>query len=106
MQARSVRIKFQIPAAAADGLFHIDLYKDGAVWMSGSNFNPEYAAGVTSLEVTVEEDTDVIAYLVNNATDAKAEIGTYHIDYNNRTSTPVQEVNMEEVFRQVTKAAE
>ena len=106
VQARSVRIKFQIPAAAADGLFHIDLYKDGAVWMSGSNFNPEYAAGVTSLEVTVEEDTDVIAYLVNNATDAKAEIGTYHIDYNNRTSTPVQEVNMEEVFRQVTKAAE
>ena len=76
---------------------------NGAVWMSGSNFNPEYAAGVTSLEVTVEEDTDVIAYLVNNATDAKAEIGTYHIDYKNRTSAPVQEANMEEVFRQVTE---
>ena len=104
-QIRTFRIPFQIPAGAA-GQFHIELYKDGECVETGSSFDPEYAAGVTSLEVTFEEDTDVIAYLVNNETDAKAEIGTCHLDAADGSFSFGEEVNMEEVFRQVTKAAE
>lgn len=104
-QIRQVRIMFPVPAGA-DGLFHIVLYKDGECVVAGTSFNPEYAAGVTSVTVQVEADTDLTAYLVNDKTDAKAEIGTCHLDAADGSFSFGEEVNMEEVFRQVTKAAE
>ena len=101
-QIRQVRITFPVPAGA-DGLFHIGLYKDGECVVAGTSFNPEYAAGVTSVTVQVEADTDLTAYLVNDKTDAKAEIGTCHLDAADGSFSFGEEVNMEEVFRQVTE---
>ena len=101
-QIRLVRITFPVPAGA-DGLFHIGLYKDGECVVAGTSFNPEYAAGVTSVTVQVEADTDLTAYLVNDKTDAKAEIGTCHLDAADGSFSFGEEVNMEEVFRQVTE---
>lgn len=104
-QIRQVRITFPVPAGA-DGLFHIGLYKDGECVVAGTSFNPEYAAGVTSVTVQVEADTDLTAYLVNDKTDAKAEIGTCHLDAADGSFSFGEEVNMEEVFRQVTETGD
>lgn len=101
-QIRIFRIPFQIPAGVT-GQFHIVLYKDGECVETGTSFNPEYAAGVTSVTVQVEADTDLIAYLVNDRTGAKAEIGICHLDAWDGNFSFGEEVNMEEVFRQVTE---
>lgn len=100
-QIRTFRIPFQIPTGVT-GQFHIELYKDGECVETGSSFDPEYAAGTTSVAVTVENVADVIAYLVNDRTGAKAEIGICHLDAWDGNFSFDKEINMEEVFRQVT----
>lgn len=101
-QIRTFRIPFQIPTGVT-GQFHIELYKDGECVETGSSFDPEYAAGTTSVAVTVENVADVIAYLVNDRTGAKAEIGICHLDAWDGNFSFDKEINIEEVFRQVTE---
>jgi hypothetical protein len=85
---QSVRVSFSIPANT-NGLFHIMLYEGGVAKVVGSSFNPEYAAGSTSLMVEGKDTTDMLAVLVNDNTGKTANIGTYHIDFNAGTASQV-----------------
>ena len=85
---QSVRVSFSIPANTS-GLFHIQLYEGGVAKVIGSSFNPEYAAGSTSLMVEGKDTTDMLAVLVNDNTGKTANIGTYHIDFNAGTASQV-----------------
>ena len=67
----------------------------------GASFNPDYAAGVTSLTVEGKDSTDVLAVLVNDATGAKANIGTYHVDFNTHSSQQMSG-DIAAAFQQVT----
>ena len=83
-RSQQVRVTFQIPANTS-GLFHIEMYEGGVLVEQGASFNPDYAAGMTAINVEGKESTDYRAYLVNDATGAKAEIGTYHVDFSTNT---------------------
>ena len=98
-----VRVVFNIPANTS-GLFHIELYEGGVEVVRGGSFNPEYAAGTTSLEVTGKDSTDMLAVLVNDATNARANIGQYHIDFNTQSSQQMSG-DIGDAFKQVTGAA-
>ena len=96
----SVRVMFNIPANTS-GLFHIELYEGGIAVATGSSFNPEYAAGTTSLTVDGKDSTDMLAVLVNDSTGARANIGTYHIDFNTQSSQQMSG-DISAAFQQVT----
>lgn len=81
----SVRVSFAIPANAS-GLFHITLYEGGIAKAVGASFNPDYAAGMTSLVVDGTDTVDMVAILVNDATGAEATIGTYRVDFTTQSS--------------------
>ena len=95
----SVRISFNVPANAT-GLFHVTLYEGGATVANGQSFNPEYAAGTTSLVVEGKDSADYVAVLTNEGTGATANIGTYHVDF---TTSSVQKMSGDETaaFQQV-----
>ncbi|MBP0967957.1 MAG: PASTA domain-containing protein [Oscillospiraceae bacterium] len=80
----AVRMKFEVPANVS-GTFHIELLEDGRVVSSGSSFNPEFAAGVTSLTVSGTGEADLVAVLVNDKMNLSATIGTYHVNYSGKT---------------------
>lgn len=98
-----VRVMFNIPANA-NGLFHIELYEGGVAVAAGGSFNPEYAAGTTTLTVNGKDSTDMLAVLVNDATGARANIGTYHIDFTTQSSQQMSG-DIAEAFKQVTGGA-
>ncbi|MCQ2417548.1 MAG: Stk1 family PASTA domain-containing Ser/Thr kinase [Oscillospiraceae bacterium] len=80
-----VRISFTIPANAS-GMFHIVMYEGGIAKDVGSTFNPEYAAGITSLTVEGTDISDMVAILVNDQTGAEATIGSYRVDFKTASS--------------------
>jgi len=80
-----VRIAFNIPSNVS-GMFHIALYENGVAKAVGAGFNPEVAAGVTALTIEGEGTTELTAELFNDDTNAHATIGTYQIDFDNKTS--------------------
>ena len=86
----AVRISFNIPAGAA-GKYHIALYESGAAKAIGGQFDPEYAAGVTSLVIEGSETIDVVAVLVNDGNGKEATIGTYRVDFENRSYETISE---------------
>ena len=85
---QSVYVSFAIPPSA-NGLFRIVLYEDGAEKASTSQFNPEYALGSTRLTVSGTGSHDMIAMLFNEATGAEARIGTYRIEFDAGSYTPL-----------------
>ena len=87
-KAQSVRVNFAIPPTAA-GLFKIVLYEGGAEMANTSQFNPEYANGMTSLTVEGTGTHDMIAMLFNESNGKEARIGTYRIDFESGSSTPL-----------------
>ena len=95
----TVRITFSIPAGIK-GTYHLKLMKDGVATSVSTAFNPELAAGSTSITVEGEGETDLIAVLVNDDTGAEATIGTYHIDFEAKTSQ-MMSGSIEEAFRQL-----
>ena len=90
--------------ANTNGLFHIELYEGGICVAQGASFNPEYAAGTTSLEVSGKGTTDLMAVLVNDSTGSKANIGQYHVDYTTQSSQQMSG-DIGAAFQQVTGAA-
>ena len=84
-----VRVSFNIPVNAS-GLFHIVLYDGGVPKAIGGSFNPEYAAGVTFLNVDGTDVVDLVAMLVNEDTGAEAKIGVYRVDFDSKS---VQELS-------------
>lgn len=87
-KAKSVRVAFAIPPTAA-GLFKIVLYEGGAEMANTSQFNPEYASGTTNLNIEGTGQHDMIAMLFNESNGKEARIGTYRIDFESGTSTPL-----------------
>ncbi|MBR3269251.1 MAG: Stk1 family PASTA domain-containing Ser/Thr kinase [Oscillospiraceae bacterium] len=85
---QSVRVNFAIPSSAT-GLFKIVLYEDGAEKARTSQFNPEYALGSTSLNIQGTGTHDMIAMLTNETTGKEARIGTYRIEFDSGTYTPL-----------------
>ncbi|MBQ8921102.1 MAG: Stk1 family PASTA domain-containing Ser/Thr kinase [Oscillospiraceae bacterium] len=85
---QSVSVTFAVPSSAT-GLFRIVLYEDGAEKASSSQFNPEYALGSTRLTVSGTGTHDMIAMLFNEATGSEARIGTYRIEFDAGTYTPL-----------------
>lgn len=83
-ETNAVRLQFEVPANVS-GTFHIELLEDGRVVSSGSSFDPEFAAGVTSLTVRGTGEADLLAVLVNDNTNTSANIGTYHVNYGEKT---------------------
>lgn len=81
---QSVRISFNIPVNAK-GTFHIDVYEGGILRVPGGSFDVDYAAGVTSLAIPGNEETDVVAVLTNDANGQTATIGTYHINFETKS---------------------
>ena len=84
-----MRVSFNIPVNAS-GLFHIVLYDGGVPKAIGGSFNPEYAAGVTFLNVDGTDVVDLVAMLVNEDTGAEAKIGVYRVDFDSKS---VQELS-------------
>ncbi|MBQ6042364.1 MAG: PASTA domain-containing protein [Oscillospiraceae bacterium] len=100
----ALRISFTIPEGA-NGHYHIKMMKDGVVTSVSSAFNPENAAGVTSITVEGEGEADLVAVLVNDDTLAEATIGTYHVNYADGTSE-LKSGSIEEAFRQLNNGNE
>ena len=80
----TVRISFTIPANAS-GKFHIGLYEGGVARAIGGQFDPQYAAGVTSLAIEGNEPIDVVAVLVNDDNGKEATLGQYHVDFDKKS---------------------
>lgn len=80
----SVRIQFNIPDGT-NGLFRIKLYEGGIIAAEGATFNPEYAAGVTGLNIQGKDRVDYVAYLINDETNQEAKIGDYRVDFDTNT---------------------
>lgn len=78
-----VRISFNIPPNAS-GKFHIGLYEGGVARAIGGQFDPQYAAGVTSLVIEGNETVDVVAVLVNDDNGKEATIGSYRVDFDKK----------------------
>ena len=87
-RGQSISVTFTIPASAK-GTFRIVLYEDGKEKASSSQFKPEYALGSTRLTVSGTGTHDMIAMLFNEATGSEARIGTYRIDFDDGTYTPL-----------------
>ena len=81
---QTVRISFTIPANAS-GKFHIGLYEGGVARAIGGQFDPQYAAGVTSLAIEGNEPIDVVAVLVNDDNGKEATLGQYHVDFEKKS---------------------
>ena len=64
------------------------------------DFNVDYANGVTSVTISGTGTSDVLATLTNVATGAEATIGTYRVDFDNQSSTPISS-NPEAAFDKV-----
>jgi len=54
-----------------------------------SQFKPEYASGTTNLNIEGTGQHDMIAMLFNESNGKEARIGTYRIDFESGTSTPL-----------------
>lgn len=81
---QSVRISFTVPANAK-GLFHIALYEGGIARAVGQQFNVDYTAGVTQLEIKGNETADIVAVLTNDDNGQTATLGSYRVDFGNKT---------------------
>ena len=89
-KTRGVRISFNVPAGAA-GKYHIALYESGAAKAIGGQFDPEYAAGVTSVVIEGSETIDLTAVLFNDGNEKQTIIGTYRVDFENRSYETISE---------------
>ncbi len=94
-----VHISFTIPANAA-GKYHIGLYEGGVAKAVGGQFDPQYAAGVTSLVIEGNETTDVVAVLVNDDNGKEATLGMYTIHFDTQSYDTLSE-NIAEAFEKV-----
>lgn len=86
----AVRISFNVPAGAA-GKYHIALYESGAAKAIGGQFDPEYAAGVTSLVIEGSGTAEMTAVLFNDGNEKQTVIGTYRVDFENRSYETISE---------------
>ena len=96
-KANAVRVPFSIPAGVK-GKFHIVLYQNDMPAFTGASFDPEYAAGATSLAVEGTGSADMMAVLVNDEVGVSANIGMIHIDFDKQTIDMLS-VDTDEAFR-------
>lgn len=82
--SNAVRITFNIPADIT-GKYHIGLYADGAAAAIGGQFDPEAAAGVTSISMEGEGTAEYQAKLINDENGKEAVLGTYRVDFSNQS---------------------
>ena len=82
--SNAVRITFNIPADIT-GKYHIGLYADGAAAAIGEQFDPEAAAGVTSISMEGEGTAEYQAKLINDENGKEAVLGTYRVDFSNQS---------------------
>jgi hypothetical protein len=97
LNANTVRVIFSIPAGVK-GKFHIVLYQNDMPAFTGASFDPEYAAGVTSLTVEGTGSADMMAVLENDEVGVSANIGMIHIDFDKQT-VEMLNVDTDEAFR-------
>ena len=88
--SNAVRITFNIPADIT-GKYHIGLYADGAAAAIGGQFDPEAAAGVTSISMEGEGTAEYQAKLINDENGKEAVLGTYRVDFGNQFYEPLSE---------------
>ena len=88
--SNAVRITFNIPADIT-GKYHIGLYADGAAAAIGGQFDPEAAAGVTSISMEGEGTAEYQAKLFNDENGKEAVLGTYRVDFGNQFYEPLSE---------------
>lgn len=88
--SNAVRITFNIPADIT-GKYHIGLYADGAAAAIGGQFDPEAAAGVTSISMEGEGTAEYQAKLFNDDNGKEAVLGTYRVDFGNQFYEPLSE---------------
>lgn len=86
----AVRISFNVPAGAA-GKYHIGLYEGGVAKAVGGQFDPEYAAGVTSLMIEGIDTAEMVAVLYNDENGKEATIGTYRLDFDKKSYETLSE---------------
>ncbi len=89
-KTRGVRISFNVPAGAA-GKYHIGLYEGGVAKAVGGQFDPEYAAGVTSLMIEGIDTAEMVAVLYNDENGKEAAIGTYRLDFDKKSYETLSE---------------
>ncbi len=85
-EPKDVDIAFTIPGDAA-GRFHITVYEDGIVTLDASPFDVEYASGRTKVTVSGNGTADLILTLTNDATGAKARIGSFRVNFDTGSVT-------------------
>lgn len=83
-----VYVNFPLPPNAT-GTFHITMYEDGIPTYPGQSFNVAYANGSTGMTVQGNGVKDFVCTLTNDATGSVAPIGTYRVDFDNKTFTPI-----------------
>ncbi len=88
--SNAVRITFNIPADIT-GKYHIGLYADGVAAAIGGQFDPEAAAGVTSISMEGEGTAEYQAKLFNDENGKEAVLGTYRVDFGNQFYEPLSE---------------
>ncbi len=96
---QEVKVPFTIPANAT-GMFHITFYEGGVVNYAGPSFNVDYANGTTSVTLKGTGTVDMTAVLINDLTGLSATIGTYTINFDDK-STSVISADIEKAFESV-----
>ncbi|MDD5947718.1 MAG: Stk1 family PASTA domain-containing Ser/Thr kinase [Oscillospiraceae bacterium] len=86
---QNVEFSIAIPEKAT-GSFHIIFYEGGVVHTTGPSFNVAYATGTTKVSLSGTGTVDFLVRLVNDSNMMNATIGTYKVDFDNRTVTVIE----------------
>ncbi len=86
---QEVEFSIAIPEKAT-GSFHIIFYEGGVVHTTGPSFNVAYATGTTKVALSGTGTVDFLVRLVNDSNMMNATIGTYKVDFDNKTVTVIE----------------
>lgn len=86
---QDVEFSIAIPEKAT-GSFHIIFYEGGVVHTTGPSFNVAYATGTTKVSISGTGTVDFLVRLVNDSNMMNATIGTYKVDFDNKTVTVIE----------------
>ena len=100
-EEQAIRLIFTIPPDVK-GKYHIYIQNDQNIPIAiGGTFDPEYAAGVTSVLLEgSEENMEVRAYLVNDENDKTCQLGSYKLHFDTLGYETIQE-DIQKAFDEV-----